>query len=319
VVDPVITLISDGPFSANCPGMRCGERRFSTIVTFQDKHENPAKVMTQHTAVVETPGWFADPANTVNERFWTGSRWTAMTRPKNDFYAVAVPGVRRAFFDHAIHGPRFRTRRLVVTDDRVRWGQYDMGFREMRSVAFWQESDSSTSKWTKLVFSAESRLGTLRITLKNMRDEEERIRAYNGYKALVSAAESIILPRLAVAYLERLTLGEVIKIGEYQLTSRGVSLHQREGRRQEISGRWSSLQLESRSPSAGQALLRTEAGLAFPDIDAKEKGAAVLPLLLCLAREQFGETNIDDLRDAHLRSSIMDLRQYAGPALSYAL
>jgi Protein of unknown function (DUF2510) len=278
------------------------------------------EVMTQQTAVIEAPGWFADPASTVNERFWTGARWTAMTRPKNDFYAISVPGVRRAFFDHSLQGPRFRTRRLVVTDDRVRWGQYDMGFREMKSVTFWQENDPKANTWTKLVFSAESRLGTLRITMKNIRDEEERIRAYNGYHALVSAAESIILPRLAVALLERLTLGEIIKVGDYQLTSRGVSVHQREGRRQELSGRWSNLQLESRSPSGGQALLRTEAGLAFPDVDPKEKAAAILPLLLCLAYEQFGENGpIEDLRDAHLRTSIMELRQYASPALNYAL
>ncbi len=275
--------------------------------------------MTQHTAVLEAPGWFADPANAVSERFWTGTRWTAMTRSKNDFYAIAVPGVRRAFFDHSLNGSRFRTRRLVVTDDRVRWGQYDMGFREMKTVAFWQETDATTNTWNRLVFSAESRLGTLRISLKNIRDEEERIRAYNGYRALVSAAESIILPRLAVAFLERLVLGEVIKIGEYQLTSRGVSVHQKEGRRQELSGLWSNVQLQSRSPSGGQALLLTEAGLTFPDVDPKERSAAVLPLLLCLAREQFGEATIEDLRDVHLRSSIMELRQYANPALHYAL
>jgi Protein of unknown function (DUF2510) len=267
----------------------------------------------------QEPGWFTDPSGAALQRFWTGTRWTTVTRAPQDNYSLAVPGVRRSFFDHAVHTSSFGSRRLIVTDERIRWGQYTVAHSEVRKVSYWCEERVAKAHRQKFVFSVESRLGTMRIVLKGARSEEDRTRAFNGFQALVSSANMFVIPRLAVALVDRMSSGEVLTIAGYRLTSRGVSLHQKEGRRQELSGQWANLRISDGELHQGQVLLETHKGQYFPEVNPRDKGVAVLPLLLCLAQDKFGQEAAGDLRDQHLAHPMLSLRQYAGTAVNYAL
>ncbi len=255
------------------------------------------------------PGWFPDPADIRHERLWTGDSWTGLTRVAPEFGAYAVAGVQRTMFDRTVQSSPFRTRHLAVTPDRIRWGQYDIRLSDIRSVSYWTQ-DETVGRWKHLSFSVEGRLGTLRISFKNVRGEQQRERAQQGFAALTSTAQTLILPRLAVNTVNKLDQGDAVKLGGYRLSSRGISLQQREGRRQALSGAWSSLTpliaADGSLTTRDQGLLRTAEGVILPLPDRRDKAAILLPLVVCLAHDRFARrplgTTSHDARNEHLRN-----------------
>jgi Protein of unknown function (DUF2510) len=251
------------------------------------------------------PGWFPDPAAVTTERFWTGTGWTGLIRPIADTYALPVAGVARTMFDQTIARTGLRSRRLAVTDESIRWGRFNIALNDITTVTHWVKCNPKDGRWERLVFVVEGRLGTLRVDIHGVKSEIDRARAYDGYRALVSVASSIVIPRLAVDVVDRLESGQIVKLADYRMSARGVSQKHREGGRHPISGRWSSLQLNV-DPSGqslmravdpttrGAVLLRTEEGLPFPAIDLGDRAAAILPLVLCLAKDRF--INVEELR-----------------------
>jgi Protein of unknown function (DUF2510) len=244
------------------------------------------------------PGWFPDPAEGSCERFWTGTIWTGLTRPIAESYSLPIMGLSRTFFDHSIQTNSVRTRRLVASEDLLRWGRFNLRLSEVSSVSHWMDRDSKDGHWNKLNFQAVGRLGTLRVEIHGVRGEAARGRAYDGYRALVSTATSIVVPRLAVEIVDRLEAGQVVKMGSMRLTARGLSSRSRDPRRHGLSGRWDTLQLmvdptgkplltETELVHRGTALIRTADGLAFPALDPHDRTAAVLPLVLWLAQDRF--------------------------------
>ncbi len=255
-------------------------------------------------------GWFPDPAQHETERFWTGTAWTGLTRPTAQGFVSTVAGVSRCLFDHTISRSSMRTRRLMVTEEWIRWGQYDIRVADITAVSHSVVSDSRDGHWKKLIFVVEGRLGTLRIVIRGVRGETERRRAYDGFRALVSLAESVIVPRIASQIVDRLESGHVVRLGHYRLTNRGLTLKHREGHRQVLSGRWYALNLTTDASGRsldnaidaavrGSVLVRTVEGLPFPALDPQDKWASIMPLVLWLAQDRF--TDRDDLRLPQVR------------------
>lgn len=253
------------------------------------------------------PGWFPDPADLTSERFWTGTIWTGLTRPLADAYVTPVAGMARTLFDHTIQRKAMRTRRLLVTENSIRWGRFNIGLGEITAVSHFMRCDPRDGRWTRLVFRVESRLGTLKVDIHGVTNEEARTRAYDGYRALVSAASTIVIPRLAVELVDRIEAGHTVNLGPYRLTDRGLSLRHRKVDRHPLSGRWFALRLEVdatgqpmelsiRHDAAERSFVRTADGLSFPAPEPGARATAVLPLVLWLAQDRF--TDQVDLRAA---------------------
>jgi Protein of unknown function (DUF2510) len=246
------------------------------------------------------PGWFPDPADLTSERFWTGTIWTGLTRPLADSYVVPVAGMARTLFDHAIQHRAMRSRRLVVTENSIRWGRFTIGLSEITAVSHVVKSDPRDGRWTRLAFRVESRLGTLRIDIHGVTNEEARMRAYDGYRALVSAASTIVIPRLAVEVVDRVEAGHTVNLGPYRLTDRGLSLRHRKVDRHPLSGRWFALRLDvdatgqpmdasAHNEASESSFVRTADGLKFPAPDPGHRATALLPLVLWLAQDRFND------------------------------
>jgi Protein of unknown function (DUF2510) len=244
------------------------------------------------------PGWFPDPADLTSERFWTGAIWTGLTRPLTDAYVLPVAGMTRTLFDHSIQRKAMRTRRLLVTESCIRWGRFNIGLNEITAVSHFMKCDPRDGRWVRLVFRVESRLGTLKIDIHGVTGEEARTRAYDGYRALVSAASTIVIPRLAVEVVDRIEAGHSVNLGPYRLTDRGMSLRHRKVDRHPLSGRWFALRLDvdatgqpHESAPAGDAdnpsFVRTADGLSFPAPEPSDRAAALVPLVLWLAQDRF--------------------------------
>ena len=246
------------------------------------------------------PGWFPDPADISHERFWTGSIWTGLVRPISESYSMSMAGMSRTFFDHSISSTSVRTRRLVASEESIRWGRFHIRLNDITSVTHWVESNRRDGHWERLHFSVEGRLGTMRFDIKGVKNSDARTRAYDGYRALVSASSAIIVPRLAVDIVNRLEGGHIVKLGSYRLTARGLSSRHVDPRRQALTGRWDSLELlvdptgasldtDIERANRGSVFVRTNDGVAFPHLDAHDRVATVMPLVLWLAKDRFAE------------------------------
>jgi hypothetical protein len=150
--------------------------------------------------------------------------------------------------------------------------------------------------WTKLVFFAENRVSGIRIQFANVGGRTERDQVFDGYKALVSAAQTIVVPRIAVTFLEKLDADGEVKIGGVRLSRRGVIMRHRDPRRASVSSSWEAVTMlidTDGKPTSGRPIMAMcHNGTELPIIDPSSKHAAVLPLLMWLAHDRFAQKPI---------------------------
>jgi Protein of unknown function (DUF2510) len=243
------------------------------------------------------PGWFTDPSSLTEERFWTGSVWTGLTRARDMAFTESVPGVVRTLFERSVPISKIATRRLAVTTTSIRWGRWEVSTAEVQSIWHWIEespddaANDPSKAWHKLVFEAENRVSGLRVKFANVGGSESRQVAWDGYRALLSVSTTVIQPRLAVEYLDKLSDGKEVKIGNLRLSSRGIVQRHVDPRRASLSAHWNDLSVmvdcEGRPLGDPSELARLRDGTMLEPIDASTKNAPVVPLLLWLAKDRF--------------------------------
>jgi hypothetical protein len=172
-----------------------------------------------------------------------------------------------------------------------------MGALEITSVWHWIEEDESArhldpaKAWKRLVFQAENRVSGMRIHWSNVGGTTARGEVWDAYRALVSVATTVVQPRLAVEYLDRMSQGKDVKIGSLRLTSRGLVDRHHDPRRASVSSHWDDVTPLVDTDGAplpnsnGVASLKD--GTVIGHVDASVKNAAVVPLLLWLAKDRF--------------------------------
>jgi hypothetical protein len=243
------------------------------------------------------PGWCPDPASTAHERFWTGSEWTGVVRERDLSFVAAVPGLNRTLMEKTIPKSRWSTRRINISTNSIQWGRWKLPTAEIMSVWHWIEEDESArysdpaKAWKKLVFQAENRVSGMRIQWSSVGGTTARSEVWDAYRALVSVATTVVQPRLAVEYLDRMSAGKDVRIGSLRLTSRGIVDRHHDPRRASVSSHWDDITplvntegvLAANAP--GIATLRD--GTPLAPVDASVKNAAVVPLLLWLAKDRF--------------------------------
>jgi hypothetical protein len=248
------------------------------------------------------PGWFVDPASTAQERFWTGAHWTGVVRERDLSFVAVVPGLNRTLIERSVPRTRWATRRITVATTHIQWGRWKLPTEEITNVWHWIEespdADDPSTAWTKLVFEAENRVSGMRIHFKRVGGTSARKEVWDAYRALISVSTTVVQPRLAIDYLDRLTAGKDVKIGSLRLTARGIVDRHHDPRRASVSAHWDDLTLlvtpegmaaednEDGSPNTS-GLARVADGSIVGHIDASAKNAAVLPLLLWLAKDKF--------------------------------
>ncbi len=242
------------------------------------------------------PGWFTDPSSVTEERFWTGAVWTGLTRARDMAFTETVPGVARTLFERNVPISKIATRRLRVTTTSIRWGRWEVATNEVQSIWHWieespDEAMDPSRAWHKLVFEAENRVSGLRVKFANVGGMDSRSIAWDAYRALLSVSTTVIQPRLAVDYLERLSDGKEVKIGNVRLSSRGIVQRHADPRRASLSAHWNDLTVmvdcEGRPLGDPSELARLRDGTMLEPIDASTKNAPVIPLLLWLAKDRF--------------------------------
>jgi Protein of unknown function (DUF2510) len=242
-------------------------------------------------------GWFTDPASLTEERFWTGSVWTGLTRARDMAFTETVPGVTRTLFERNVPISKIATRRLRVSTSAIQWGRWEVATAEVQSIWHWiEESPEELAKdaskgWHKLVFEAENRVSGIRVKFSNVGGLESRSIAWDAYRALCSVSTTVIQPRLAVDYLEKLSDGKEVKIGNLRLTSRGIVQRHVDPRRASLSAHWNDLTVmfdcDGRPMGEPDELGRLRDGTMLEPLDAGVKNAPVVPLLLWLAKDRF--------------------------------
>jgi Protein of unknown function (DUF2510) len=255
------------------------------------------KAATQQAIDAAAPGWFTDPSSGAHERFWTGDVWTGLVRERDLGFAETVPGVNRTLFEKNVPTSKFSSRRMRVTTTSIRWGRWEIPTSEITSVWHWIEESSNAvnqnpaNAWHKLVFEAENRVSGLRVKFDKVGGSEARQTAWDAYRALVSVSTTIVAPRIAAEYLQRLTEGKEVKIGGLKMTSRGVVQRHVDPRRASMSAHWNDLTLlvdcDGRPFGLPNELARVGDGSIMHTIPANTKNGPVLPLLLWLAKDKF--------------------------------
>jgi hypothetical protein len=248
------------------------------------------------------PGWFVDPASTAHERFWTGDQWTGVVRERDLSFVAVVPGLNRTLIQKSIPRNRWSTRRITVATTHIQWGRWKLPTEEITNVWHWIEeapnAEDPSKAWTKLVFEAENRVSGMRIHFKRVGGATARKEVWDAYRALISVSTTVVQPRLAVDYLDRLVSGKDVKIGSLRLTSRGIVDRHHDPRRASISAHWDDVTLlvtaeglatedDEDGSAAALGLARVTDGSIIGHIDASAKNASVLPLLLWLAKDKF--------------------------------
>lgn len=243
------------------------------------------------------PGWFTDPSTGAQERFWTGAAWTGVTRERDTGFVEAVHGIERTMFERNVPVSRVSTRRLKVTTSSIRWGRSSLPTSEITAVWHWIEEDADqvasggAPAWSKLAFEVENRVSGIRVRLSNVGSLQNRSVAWDAYRSVTSVSSTIIQPKIAVDYLNRLSDGKEVRVANLRLTSRGVVQRHVDPRRAALSSSWDEISLQvdcdGRVLGAPGQLALMRDGQQFSPIDATSKNAPVVPLLLWLAKDRF--------------------------------
>lgn len=259
--------------------------------------QRPPKETQMATKDLAALGWFTDPSTGAQERFWTGAAWTGVTRQRDTGFIEAVHGIERTMFEKNVPLSRVSTRRLKVTTSAIRWGRWNMPTSEVTSVWHWIEEDpegvpsGGAPAWSKLAFEVENRVSGVRIRLSNVGSLQNRSVAWDAYRAVTSVSSTIIQPRIAVDYLERLSEGKEVRLANLRMTSRGIVQRHVDPRRAALSSSWDELNLmvdcDGRFLAESGELARLRDGQKFDQIDPAAKNAPVAPLLLWLAKDRF--------------------------------
>jgi Protein of unknown function (DUF2510) len=255
------------------------------------------------------PGWFTDPSSGAQERFWTGTAWTGVTRQRDTGFIEAVHGVERTMFEKNVPLSRVSTRRLKVTTTEIKWGRWKMPTSEVASVWHWIEEDpdgvasGGAPAWSKLAFEVENRVSGVRIRLSNVGSLQNRSVAWDAYRAVTSVSATIIQPRIAVDYLERLSEGKEVRVANLRITSRGIVQRHVDPRRAALASSWDELTLtvdcDGRFLAGPGELARLRDGQKFDQIDPAAKNAPVAALLLWLAKDRFETKPLVFRQQAH--------------------
>ena len=247
------------------------------------------------TATLPSAAWYPDPSGRHEERFWDGLAWTAHVRSGPHLQSMRVGSrhldAQRILYDRDVPLGPLSHKRLKLHIDRFCWGNVVVALTDIHAVAHWAEIDSPgpTAKWDRLTFLLWGKHRPLRIVLSAPRiDVKARSAQEDGFTAAVNLARQVIEPRLVVETVQRLEEGNMVRIGNLRLSSRGIVVARLlGGRRANASVRWSDITDIGGDGQKSEHLIRSDSGVVVGHQDPSDRNVVLLPLLLRTACDRF--------------------------------